>query len=97
MSTLNITEEKAKKLSEIEDLSLGTIKEALNGVMNADDEQVKVATKMLSVIAKNRQTMTNRSAIEFSMATSVGTEGQLKKYVAATNPHIQKALGGKTS
>tara|TARA_Y100000310_G_C20547650_1_gene746404 strand:+ start:878 stop:1165 length:288 start_codon:yes stop_codon:yes gene_type:complete len=94
MSALQINEEKAGKLNEVEDLSLGIVKEALNGVIDADDDQVKVATKMLSMVAKNRQTMTNRSAIEFGMATSIATDKELKKYVHATNPQIQKALMG---
>jgi len=95
MSRLDVTKEKAAKLSEIEDLSLDTIKEALSGKVDAGEEEVKVATKMLSVVAKNRQTMTNRCAIEYNMAANVGTEEQLKKYVAVTNPQIQKALGAK--
>ncbi len=95
MITLQMTEAKAKGLSEIEDMSLTTIKEALNNEIDADDEKVKVAVKMMGVVAKNRQTMTNRSAIEFGMASSIATEPQLKKYIEATNPEIRKALGGK--
>ncbi len=97
MITLKMTEVKAKGLEEIEDLSLVAIKAALKDEINADDDKVKVAVKMMGVVAKNRQTMTNRSAIEFAMATSIATEKQLKKYVEATNPEIKKALGGKTN
>ena len=97
MNTLNMTEAKATKMSEIEDLSLTTIKKALDGKLAADEEQVKVAVKMMGVVAKNRQTLTNRSAIEFGMAQCIADEKQLKKYVEVTNPHIQKALGSKPS
>lgn len=95
MITLQMTANKAKKMDEIEDLSLDTIKSALKGEKDADADEVKVAVKMMGVVAKNRQTMTNRSAIEFGMATSIASDEQLKKYISATSPHIQKALGGK--
>lgn len=95
MITLQMTEAKAKGLGEIEDLSMATVKQALKDEIGADDERVKVAVKMLGMVAKNRQTMTNRSAIEFGMVSSIATEAQLKKYVAATNPQIQKAISGK--
>lgn len=92
MITLQMTKAKAEVLDEVEDLSLVTIKQALKGDLDADDDKVKVAVKMMGVVAKNRQTMTNRSAIEFGMATSIASEEQLRKYVEATNPQIQKAL-----
>ena len=95
MSSLNLTQEKADRMSEIEDLALSTVKDALDGTINADDEKVKVGVKMLSTVAKNRQTMTNRTAIEFGIAKSVATESGLKKYVEATSPQIQKAISGK--
>ena len=97
MITLQLTVDKAQKLGEAEDLSLDIIKKTLKGEINAENDEVKVAVKMLGIVAKNRQTMTNRSAIEFGMATSIATDGQLKKYVEATNPQIQKALAGKQS
>ncbi len=95
MITLQMTKVKADSLSEIEDMSLATVKKALNDEIDADDEKVKVAVKMMGVVAKNRQTMTNRTAIEFGMASSIATVQQLERYVAATNPEIKKALGGK--
>ena len=96
MITLQITQEKEEKLSETEDLALDLIRDALKGTIEAGSDEVKVATKILCVVAKNRQTMTNRSAIEFGMATSIASEKQLKKYIEATNPQIKKALTGKT-
>ena len=95
MNTLDLTQEKADKMSEIENMSLNTIKDALEETIDADDERVKIAVKMLSTVAKNRQTMTNRTAIEFGIAQAVATEKGLKKYVAITNPRIQKAISGK--
>ena len=94
MNNLDLTQEKADKMSEIENLSLDVIKDALDETINADEEKVKVAVKMLSTVAKNRQTMTNRTAIEFGIAQVVATEKGLKKYVAITNPRIQKAISG---
>ena len=95
MANLAMTEKKAAKLNEVEDLALGILSDALKGVMDADDEQVKVATKTLSVVAKNRQTLTHREAINFSMASTISTEAELKKYVSATNPGIRNAITGK--
>ncbi len=95
MNSLNMTESKAKNMSDIEDLSMGTIKKALDGKLSADGEEVKVAVKMMGVVAKNRQTLTNRAAVEFGMASSIGSENELKKYIAITHPQIKKALGGK--
>jgi len=95
MATLQITEVKAKKMDEVEDLSLDAVKDALKGINPADSEDVKLAIKTLSVVAKNRQTSTHRSALEFGMVSSVATEEQRKKYIAATNPQIQKAIAGK--
>ena len=93
MISLQITEKKAASLNEIEELSLDTIKKALNGDMDTSDDAVKVAAKMMGVVAKNRQTMTNRCAIEFNMASTIASEAQLEKYIAATMPEVKKALG----
>ena len=93
MSTLKITDAAARKMELIEDLALSTIKDVLEGIKGGDSDEAKVAVKMMGVVAKNRQTMTNRSAIEFGMATSIADETQLRKYVKATNPQIHKALG----
>jgi hypothetical protein len=59
------------------------------------DDTAKMAMKTLGVVAKNRQTLTNRQAIGFSMAQSIANESQLKKYISVTNPKVQKALAGK--
>ncbi len=95
MNSLDMTEAKAKNMSEIEDLSLETIQQALSDEVEADDEKVKVAVKMMGVVAKNRQTLTNRAAVEFGMARSIATEKELHRYVTVTSPQIQKALGKK--
>jgi len=95
MKTLEMTEQKAERLSEIEDLAIDVIKDALNGVNDADDEQVKVAVKTVSMVAKNRQTLTNRAAIDFGMARMTSDDKELKKYVDSTNPQIRKAIAGK--
>lgn len=93
MNNLHMSAEKEKKMDEIENLSLDTIKETLRGVTDAEDEVVKVAVKMMGVVAKNRQTLTHRSALDFTMASTVATENELKKYVKNTSPQVQKALG----
>jgi len=94
MNNLEVTDAKAKKLGELEDLSIETIRNALTETIPADAETVKVAVKTLSMVARNRQTMTNRSAIECGMATRIATPEEMRKYVANTTPHVIKALTG---
>ena len=97
MISLQMTEAKARKLEEVEDLALDVIKDALNDTLPSDDEKVKVAVKTMSVVAKNRQTSTHRVAIDFGIATSIATDKEMKKYIETTSPHIKKALVGKVS
>ena len=97
MISLQMTEAKARKLAEVEDLALDVIKGALNETFASDDEKVKVAVKTMSVVAKNRQTLTHRVAIDFGMAILIATDKEMKKYIETTSPHIKKALAGKAS
>ena len=96
MVNLQVTQVKAQKMGELEDLSLETIHKALKGETASDSEEVKISVKVLGIVAKTRQTLTNRTAIEFGMASSIGTEEQLRKYIAVTAPQVQKALTGKS-
>ena len=95
MNTLAMTEAKADQMSAIEDTSMEIITQALSDQIDADSDKVKIAVKMMSAVAKNRQTMMHRAAVDFRMALSIASESELKKYLKATNPQIQKALGGK--
>ena len=95
MNNLDITDAKEKKMDVVEDLAIEVVRRALVGELPADEEQVKLACKTCSVTAKNRQTLTNRKAIESSMAFSIATEAEKKKYIKATHPHVLKALTGK--
>ncbi len=93
MKHLQMTEAKAVAMSEIEDLALDKIKQALKGETDADAEDVKIAVKVLSTVSKNRQTVMHRDAVEFGMAQFIADEAGMKKYITATNPQIQKAIG----
>ncbi len=95
MNSLQMTEAKADKMNAIEDASMEAIQQALGGKMDADDDKVKIAVKMMGVVAKNRQTVMHRSAVEFGMAQFVTDEAGLQRYLKATQPQIQKAIGGK--
>ena len=95
MNTLTMTEAKGKKMDAIEDMSMDAIQQVLDGGIEADDDKVKIAVKMMGVVAKNRQTVMHRSAVEFGMAQFITDEAGLKQYLKATNPQIQKAIGGK--
>jgi len=95
MNTLTMTEAKADKMSAIENRSMDIIQQALSDQIDADSDKVKIAVKMMSAVAKNRQTMMHRGAVEFRMAMAIASEAEMKKYIEATNPQIKKALGGK--
>lgn len=95
MKNLEMTEVKAQKLSEVEDLALETVKDALKGTVAADAPEAKLASHTLSVVAKNRQTLTARQAIGFNMASTIASEKELKRYIEITNPEVKKALTGK--
>ncbi len=97
MNDLQMSPTQVDKMIKIEDLSMDAIKNALENGVQDGDEQVKVAVKMMGVVAKNRQTLSHRTAVDFAMATSIATEKQLMRYVTATSPEIKKALGGKTN
>ncbi len=97
MVSLQMTEVKAEKMGELEDMSMDTIKKALKGEKESDSEEVKISVKVLGIVAKTRQTLTNRSAIDFGMATSIASDKELKKYIEVTSPHIKKALVGKVA
>ena len=96
MNTLSMTEAKAGQMSAIEDMSMDIIQQALSDQIEADGDNVKIAVKMMSAVAKNRQTMMHRGAVEFRMAMAIASESEMKKYLEATNPQIQKAIGGKS-
>ena len=95
MNSLQMTEAKAGRMNAIEDASMEAIQQALDDKMDADDDKVKIAVKMMGVVAKNRQTVMHRSAVEFGMAQFVTDEAGLQRYLKATQPQIQKAIGGK--
>lgn len=97
MNTLEMTNEKITKLNKVEDLALDAIRDAFMGTISADSEEAKLAIKTISVVAKNRQTTTHREAINFGMAQIIGSDAELAKYVAATNPQVKKALQGKVA
>lgn len=94
MSNLDLTQAKVTKLEALEDLAIATLTETLGGDREVDDK-AQVAVKVVNMVTKNRQTMTAREGIRFSMATTIGTESQLKKYIAVTQPEVRKALEGK--
>ena len=94
MNSLDVTQKKADRLEALEELAITTLTEALKDERDVDDK-TQIAMKTLNMIAKNRQTMTAREGIRFSMAQSIGNDDQLKKYIAVTQPQVKKALEGK--
>lgn len=95
MNSLEITENKAGKLNEIEDLALDITKDVLKGIQPGDSEEAKIAMKTLGIVAKNRQTTMHGKAIEFSMAASIANDKELRRYIKVSTPHVVKALTGK--
>ena len=95
MNSLDMTKSKTEKLEALEDLAINTLTEALKDERGVDDK-TKIAMKTLNMVAKNRQTMTAREGIRFSMAQSIAKDGQLAKYVSTTQPEVRNALTGTT-
>lgn len=95
MSNLDLTKAKIANLEKLEDVAIRTLMQTLDGEREVDDK-VQVAMKVANMVAKNRQTMTAREGIRFSMAQSIGTNDQLKKYITISQPEVKKALQGKT-
>lgn len=89
-----MTSQKTDKLNTVEDLALDTLTDILKNDREVDDK-AKIAMKALNMVAKNRQTMTAREGIRFSMAQSIAKDGQLAKYISTTQPSVKKALMGK--
>jgi len=89
--SLEITENKAEKMGELEDVSMDLVLEYLRGNRQGGDDVV-TARCMINAMKGNRQTMTAKEALRFNMASSVASESQLKKYVSATCPQIKKLL-----
>jgi len=94
MSSLDMSKKKIEALDELETLAIKTLTEAMNDVRDVDDK-VQVAMKVANMVSKNRQTMTAREGIRFSMASSIADEKELKRYIAITQPDIKRALSGK--
>lgn len=88
---MGITEAKEKKFDELEMASLDVLLKVLNGDQDVDDE-ANLAMKALNTVAKNRQTLTARSGIEFAMANRSLNDAEMAAYVAATQPEIRKTL-----
>ena len=91
MDGLEITENKAKKMGEVEDVSLDVVLEYLKGKRQGGDDVV-TARCMINAMKGNRQTLTAREALRFNMAQSIADETQLKKYVKASCPEIKKLI-----
>jgi len=95
MSTLDVSESKATKLDEMEHSALDILNSFFKGKRAFGDE-VKLAMQSLNVVAKNRQTLTAREGMRFSMVSAITDDPKaLKKYVNATSPEIGKLLPGK--
>jgi len=91
MAQMELTPQSEKKWNELEDLSLDTVRTAIQRGGELDDSE-KAAVKALGIAAKNRQTSTARAALHFNMASSIGDAEELKRYIQTTNPVITKAL-----
>jgi len=91
MQALTIPEETNERLLRLEYDALKVLGEVLRGERPMDD-QVKAAQTALGVVAKNRQTMTNRQAIQVAMARTAGTDQEFGNFVRASAPEIWKAM-----
>lgn len=95
MGNLDLTDAKMKNLNNLEDVAVRTLTQFLSDEREYD-EKVSMAAKVANMVSKNRQTMTARECVRWTMIQEIGTEKQKCQYVAATQPEIQKVLTGKT-
>lgn len=93
MRALDITESKVKKFDELENKAISVIEKALEGEGDIDGV-TKIAIQTLNIVSKNRQTLTNRQAIGWSIAHTIAAPEELKRYIAVTNPELTKILVG---
>ena len=96
MSNLDLSKEKIASLEKLEEAAIIVLLDAL-APGGEVDEKAKMAQKVTNTVAKNRQTMTAREGIRFSMAATIGTEADLKRYISVTQPEVKRALAGKSS
>lgn len=94
MNSMDLTEGKMKKLDEVESDALDIVGNVMKDKRDVDDA-AKMAIKMLSVAAKNRQTLTAREGVRFNMASCISDEKELRRYVEATQPEVKKYLKAK--
>lgn len=93
MRALDVTESKIDMLDEMENKAIGLISEVLSGKREVDD-LIKIALQSLNIVAKNRQILTSRQAIGWSIANTIASPEELKRYIAVTNPELTKILVG---
>lgn len=96
MNFLEITEAKAKRINEAENLALDVICRALGDKIAADSPKVKIALGTYSVTGKNRQTTTHNVGLGFTMAAETLSPEQLKRYVEVSNPEIKRISQAKS-
>ncbi len=89
---LDMNPKTEKAMVALEEKSIEALSEALGRGGEMDDTE-KAAVKLLGVVAKNRQTLTARSALNFQMAREITSDpAAMRKYVAATNPQLTAQL-----
>lgn len=86
---LSMTEEKCERLSELEDKAIEIVLGALDGNEELGD-RTKLAMQAINTVAKNRQTLSHRRAVEVGVARMAFSDDELKSYLKATAPEIKK-------
>jgi len=89
MTNLEMTDEKCKMLSELEDKAIEVVLAVLSGDKDVDD-RAKLAMNSINAVGKNRQTLSHRRAVEVGIARMAFAEDELKAYLQATAPEIKR-------
>lgn len=93
---MDIDQKQNDAMMELEKKAIEVCTDVLSGQYDgaSDDEKIKinVAKSALATCAKNRQTLTAREAFRFSVASTIGDDKQIKKYVSATMPSVKKQM-----
>ena len=95
MNALEIGKERAEQFDKLEATSINILQDYMDGKRQGGDDVV-TARCVLNVIKGNRQTLTARDALRFSMASVFSDDPKLlKKYVTSTQPEIKKLVDAK--
>lgn len=95
MNALEMQDDVAARMAVNEKKAVDILGAALDGA-EVMGEKVALAMRVLQVTAKNRQTLTAREGVRYSMVRDTHTDDEVRAYVEATRPEVKKLTGSET-